>query len=968
MYLNVRTDHSFLRSYGTVEDVINRAVSLGHEYVGIADFLSTWGHIKFHKKAVAAGIKPLLGCAFPVVKEIDKDPRYDLFTVIAKNNNGLKQIYEAISVAQKQKHYRGRLTYRQLYDLKDVVIIADYVAMENIKWLKKSVYTALSPKAGTMLGVARDGEWKSVFAPAPLYPSPMDKRGYDLITKISPMGKQQEVTLGHGALLSKGDAIAEFNKFQFDPTEAMKTADKIAAMCNVQIKEAKNVVPDSKISVEEWARRGAEERGLDIDQGVYAKRLARELDVIRSKNFEDYFLLVADLVRFAREHMFVGPGRGSSGGSLICYLMGITELDPIVHGTLFERFIDPTRSDFPDIDIDFPDEKRELVFDYLKKKYGEDHVAKFGTLSFFKDKSALNDVAKALSLPFDAGNQLRYILDGGASLSEALALDESQDLLRRYPKVKDALLIEGHIRHHSTHAAGIAISAEPVSELAAIDANGTAQLTGDDAELVGLLKVDILGLRSLTVIEDCCDLAKIDPPALYELDFNDSEVWRVFNEDRVAGVFQFEGDAVRGLMRRVTIDRFSDLCAIPSLARPGPLVGGAADEWVTRRQPGSDWKHFHESLREITEDTFGTIVYQEQAMKIAAEVAGFDVGEVNKLRKAVGKKIPEELHAFREKFIAGATLRMEPMLANALWDQLENFGGYAFNYSHAVAYGMIAYYCAYLKAYYPLEFAVAQLRHQTDNEKCKALLRELLDEGYDFVPFDAQVSEATWSFSGSTIYGGFTSVKGVGEITAQKYIGQRNSDPKGWIKQLTPVQRKRLLSPNNTPWHDIDRMQRKYAAMYNDPRGYRSKQLAGGIDTDRIYRINDIPAEKGQYYFIGHLRRKQVRDKNSPEDVNKRDGQKISGPSVFLNLYFEDDSGDLGSTISRFKYEQHGRPIWEDPDAEGKDYLVKASIIEDGRVWMFIDAILEISNDEPIIVTTESSEESDSTGQDQTED
>jgi hypothetical protein len=299
--------------------------------------------------------------------------------------------------------------------------------------------------------------------------------------------------------------------------------------------------------------------------------------------------------------------------------------------------------------------------------------------------------------------------------------------------------------------------------------------------------------------------------------------------------------------------------------------------------------------------------------------------------------------------MSGATRMMEKRYAQELWDQIETFGGYAFNKSHATAYGMLSYIAAYLKAYYPVEFAVANLRHQGNDDKARTLLRELIDEGYDFVPFDAQYSGKSWSFQNGKIYGGFTSVKGIGDITAEKMLIAREVNPDGWLDKLTPVQRKRLLSPNNTPWHDIDRMARLYEGLYKDPESYKTKNLPHGI-SQQVLKIADIPEEKTNgLLFIGRLKRKQLRDKNDPNDVNKRDGAKISGPSVFLNLYFEDDTGECGSTISRFKYDDVGAAIWADEHSEGKDYLVKGSIINDGRVWVFIDKMVEISNDEKIV-------------------
>ena len=940
MYLTTRSDFSFLRSYGTIDQIVDRAVELGHTYVGLADYLSTWGHIKFLRACKAKSIKPILGVCVPVVKDVDKDPRYDLVSIIAKNNDGLQAIYKLLGSAAEQKYYRNRVTWNQIYALKDVFLVADHVAPANSYLVKEGVLISLSPQPGAMMHMAKGNTW-AAFNPSPVYPSPQSATGHKIITNISAMGRMGELKIGFGPMLSRDEAIAQFDQFDIDPRMAMENSDSIAAVCNVTIETARNVIPDQTMTVEQWARAGADERGVDLTDEKYDKRFNVELDIIRQKNFEDYFLLVADLVRYAKEHMLVGPGRGSSGGSLICFLMGITELDPIVHGTLFERFIDPTRSDYPDIDIDFPDAKRHMVFDYLGKKYGAECVAKIGTINEFKNKNSIDDCAKALRLPFDVTRQLKAALPDDIPLSEAFQREDIKGLIKNTPKITQALLLEGHARHSGTHAAGVCVSADPITNFASI-ADGVASITLGDAEAVGLLKIDALGLKTLSVIEVCCELASLEPSALYDLPRDDSAVWKIFNEDQVAGVFQFEGHTVRQLTKQITVDKFSDLYCLSSLARPGPLDTGSAADWCKRRG-GADWHYLHESLVDVLEETDGIIIFQEQAMRIATEIGG--LADPNKFRKAISKKDPAVLHDIMEEFMTGATRIMERRFAQVLWDQLESFGGYGFNKSHAVAYSMLTYIVAYLKAYYPVEFAVASLRRQADDDKAKVLLRELMDEGYDFVPFDPDKSEASWSFADGKIYGGFTSVKGVGNITAEKLISQRKGGGEGWLELLTPVQRKRLLSPNNTPWHDIDRMGRLYSGLYKDPDNYKTQNIPGGI-SGKVYKIASIPEGKSNdIKFIGRLKRKQYRDKNDPADVNKRDGQKISGPSVFLNLYFEDDTGDVGCTVSRFKYPGIGEAIWNDEDAEGKDYLVKGAIINDDRVWIFVDKVVEISND-----------------------
>jgi DNA polymerase III alpha subunit len=463
----------------------------------------------------------------------------------------------------------------------------------------------------------------------------------------------------------------------------------------------------------------------------------------------------------------------------------------------------------------------------------------------------------------------------------------------------------------------------------------------DGAEAVGLLKFDALGLRTLAVIQDCMELAGLEPSdyhnILSEVDddtLQSPKVWKLFQDDRVTGIFQFEGYAVRELAKKVTVSQFSDLCALTSLARPGPLYSGQADTWCAARNGETEPEYLDRRLIEVTEATYGQIVYQEQAMEVVRILAGFDDVGINRFRKGMGKKVPEIMAGLRNEFIdgylaLGAELAVagEPgdyrLKAEAIFDMLEEYSGYAFNKSHAVAYSMITYVCAWLKAEYPMQFVCAQLRSHDDDKKTKALLRDLTAEGYKYVPFDIQKSEENWAIIDGVVYGGFTAVRGIGPRTAKTCLERRAADPVGWTDALTAAQRNRLLSPYNTPWHDLTRLGETYAELYRNPR-------EAGVRHQPIYQIDEVPAKKGSYCFIGKLVKATRRDK---EDSGKN--------NWFINLYFEDDSGDCGCTINRFKAPQYAYLLEE--DALEKDYLVRGDIInDDGRAWFFLSKIKEL--------------------------
>lgn len=952
IHLDIRTGYSFLRGYGSPEQIINRVKQIGANTFGIADNCSTWGHIPFQKAAKKAGVKILLGCQFNIVSNLEKDTRYDQVTLIAKDAEGLQQQYRALTLATQQFYYRPRLTWEQLNDIKGRnVVIANSLTPATLGFFQAlgTGFLGAAPSPGFMLAKARSSSLPVAVACSPVYPTAADREAYQLVNSIGSARKTYDIEAPDQWIFSEAELSSKFQQLGIG-TDQFKTwacqALDIALECDATIPQAQNVKPDINITLEEWCAEGAKERQIDLTAEPYRSRLEYELKLIHEKGFVDYFLLIADLIAWAKERMFVGPARGSSAGSLVCYLMGIVEVDPIQHGLIFERFIDVTRTDLPDVDIDFPDTERDDCYNYLAQKYGPERIARLGTISVFKAKSAIGDVAKSYSVPKWEVEDLSTVLierSGGDARANMTIMDtieqfdKAKALIAKYPKLRMAEKLEGHPRHTGKHAAGVCISNDAISKYCALDhhKDGVGMLTKYDAEAIGLMKIDALGLKTLSVIEDCARMVGFDPRMLYRLPLDDESVFVPFQQDRVAGIFQFEGYAVRSLMRQMGVEKFDDIVALTSLARPGPLHCGGANEFVARRIGAKDWDYVHPSLAAHTGHTFGTIVYQEQVMTITRDLGDMDWMDVNALRRAMSKSLGEEFfNRYRDKFLIGTRRKDIPdKVALDIWNEMCTFGSWAFNLSHAVSYAIISYWCAWLKVKHPLEFAVAHLRRAASDDHVFRLLRELDKEGYQIIPFDPQLSEVNWSAKSGAIVGGFNSVKGIGDKTAAALVAKREADPVNWLDMLSFAQRSKLLAPNNTPWHNLKRLQTKFGHLYADPEANKI--------TGPIVKIEDIPEKAGEYCFIATLKERNLRDLNETQSLAKRGGKMMHYNNLFLNLQLEDDTGSILATIDRWKYPTLGKPLMEEA-SDGCDFLIRGHIREDGRRKITITKIKKL--------------------------
>lgn len=957
IHLNTRSSYSFLRAYGTPAQIVARASSLGIKSIGIADYCSTWGHIPMQKAADKAGLVAYLGVTLPVVLQLDKDPRHDLVTLIALTDEGLAEIYKAVGRAKEQMFYRPRLTWNQVRELKmrGVAVIVEHVRVDTRDIPAAQGYpVSLRPFAGTMMGLIKTGAVTPIAALGATMPKIEHRDAHDMLRSTSNMQRIGDLEIEPVHMMSDKEYRHALAGLHVAPQIVEAAYEQAASLVELagpaRVRKARNVeFPNPDAMLVDLINMGIDERkaqtGINFtDPGKpYMARLDAEIAVIRAKEFQNYFIFVADLVRWAKKRMFVGPGRGSSGGSLICYLLGITEVDPIIHGTLFERFIDITRNDWPDIDVDFPDRARPSVLKYLIGKYGEERVAKLGTVSELQGKSALNDTARALKVPFEVSRLVARLVGEDQTLEEAFEEPAIKAMTEQFPNLRRAAYLEGQPRHSGVHAAGIIVAAEPITQYASVDNENVAALTLKDAEDIGMLKMDALGLRTLSVIEDCCNEAGLDVHKLYELPLDNDATFDLFRRDMLTGVFQFEGNTVRGLTRQVSVDRFSDLCALTSLARPGPLEGGAAGNWVKRRRGEEETTFEHPALEPYLADTYGTIIYQEQMMNVVRHIGSFSIEDTNKFRRAIGKKLPEELKKFEAQFLENAGRLVGERVAKSLWHQMEESGSYAFNYSHAVAYSMVSYITAYLKAHYPLEYGLAQLLNARDEDSTRALLQELERDGTVIVPFDAERSGVNWRIEEGALLGGYLNVKGIGLKSAEKIVAAREEDPLHWRSKVGAGVLSKIENPANWEWADVGRVQRVLRCLYDAPERFVTKNTPQGVGPGAV-RIADIPTGKGSYLLAGVIKSKTLRDANDETRVQKRGGAKVSGAHHFLNLILDDGTGEIGCTINRLKYAEMGATIWHDPNSVGKLVLLRGTCINATGRWLMVDKIVDVND------------------------
>lgn len=924
--LKIRTEYSFRIAYGHLDRVLKLAGE--GSKMAIVDRHGTWGHVPFRSAAAKAGVSPAYGVELCVVEDADKQERQaeNYMGFIARNQEGLLELYDLVSIATRKFYYFPRLDYRDLAKISENIIM---LSGPNPNWQRlpnknPQLYAQLGPSSlPHSIRLAKKLGMKTVATCDNYYPTVSDQEAYQIII---PRAEKNPWPMH---ILNEDEW-----SLIWDDKEALTRSKKLLDECaGVELPQGNMVKFEAEQTLGQMCTNAAPGRGVDLSDPIYKDRLERELDLIASKKFEDYFFVIADMLRFAKEHMLVGPARGSSCGSLVCYLLAITEIDPIPYDLLFERFIDINRADLPDIDIDFPDTHRDMVFDYLIDKYGKDCVARLGTVSRYKAKSTIGEVSKALNIPTWEITDLKSAIierPAGDSRSQFCIADTFSEVsagravLSKYPELRIAEEIEGHARHSGQHAAGVLVTAEPINHFCSVDErNGVAMIDKKDAESLGLLKIDALGLRTLTILQETLETIGWSFEKLLRHPTDDEAAFDVLNRGEYAGIFQFEGYALQRIVSQIPkVDGFEDMAALTAIARPGPMSSGATSTWIKCKSGIMQTQYSHPLIKQVTETTFGVVIYQEQVMQIARLVGKLSWENVSSLRKAISKSMGKEFFdQYWKLFVTGAKENgLTDEEAKAVWENINTMGSYAFNRSHAVSYGMVSYWCCVLKAHFPLEFAASTLRHAKDEEQSIRVLRELSKEGYEYVSVDPVKSEVSWTAKDGKLIGGLTNIKGVGLKKAQRLIAKRE----GGIA-FTTAEKK--LMEGKTPFDQLHETEELWGHIKADPQAHKIF-----VKFLNASEIND--SIKGEFAFIGKLKTKVLRDHNEPALVQGRNGNTMTGQTKFVVLTFEDDTETLSGGINRFLYPTLGEKIIE----EGKigDWYVMKGYMQPGFRRMVI--------------------------------
>lgn len=895
-----------------------------HKYVvdgcvGIADINSTFGHIPLMKEGEKHGFKPIYGVRLHVLPDNSEQRVCNThWTFLAKNDAGLREVYLLVQQAYKNFYYIPKLRLSDLGNISDnVITISPNIAGGD--------FTA----AGQGY---RDG---NLALDNNNYPERTDKDVYELMAGSRKAGVGYSYNFNDCTysqhILSRDEWLAEYrNRLAVDNTYV------VARQCNATIPKAEmikwsgsqdiyNICYKNKGKCKNW-------------NDEYEQRLTYELKLIKEKGYVDYFMITSDMIKEAKKTMLVGPARGSSAGSLVCYLLDITEVDPIEHKLIFERFIDINRFDLPDIDIDFPDTKRDNVIKYLKHKYGRDKVMCLANINKFKAKSAIGEFAKGLGIPaYETSDVKGAIIErsGGDARAQMCIADTfestepGRNFIAKYPRMGLVSRIEGHASHAGKHAAGILVSTLPLSTYGALnDRDEIIMMDKKGANTIGLLKVDCLGLKNLSILEGVADQIGMKYSDYYKLPLDDSKTYQLFNDMRLNGVFQFEGQALQMIVKQMGVRNFDDISAITALARPGALNSGGTARYI-KYVTGEDTPvYYSDTHRDITGDTFGIVIYQEQMMEIARRCGGLSWKDVQDLRKAASNSLGDEFFGqYRDKFEKGAQENgYIEEVAKQLWTDISSSGSWSFNKSHAVSYGLVSYWTAWAKANFPMEFAVANLDRSSGPDHSIKLLRDFIKfEGFDYIPVDPDRSVVGWSYHNHTLIGSLTNIKGIGNAKAAKIIRAREG------KEALSESLYKALS---NPVTDIDILfpaKHYWGHLYTDPVSYK-------LDAKPIF-IKDING-KGEYVFIGVLIDRNLRDLNEQVFLEKRGGDRIESYTQYLNFKLEDDTDAISCKISRYDYDKLGKSIAESGRV-GKDwYLVRGIINSD---WRKID-VKEIVN------------------------
>lgn len=1032
--LHLHSTHSYVDGYGTAEQYIKRAKEINQMAIGLTDHGNVSNHYKWYKEASKNGIKPILGCELYINPGDYSGKNYFHMTVLAINQTGYRNLLSLLTKGWQEGFKR-----------KPLVLMEDLIAKQEGLVVTSG---CLSGKISVMIREDKidEARWEIIrlknaikhfyieVTPLHFY----EAKGvngwlYQLAKETeTPMVATMDCHYVHKdenhiqeilLCIQSNDLMSNPNRWKFDQddfylktrkemeesfkisdpeldfTEALDNTVKIAEMVNFEFPTAtalKFPIPDSekKDLLISLCRKGMDRLGF-TGKPQYEDRLSYEFDLIVKKNYVDYFLVVGDMVEWAKSHgILVGPGRGSAAGSLMCYLMRITEVDPIKWGLIFERFIDINRFDPPDIDVDFEDERRPDIKRYLESKYGIDKVSAIATFATFKGKNIIQDFGRIYKIPFAVTDKLKSVLiersggDSRASFTLADTLEQfevAKEALLNYPVLKDAPKLEGQLRNISSHASGIIISNEPLTDFCAVykkNDENVISIDYSDASALGLLKLDILGLNTLTCVNKALKYVKertgeeID---IYHIPLDDPKVYDGFNDPKkLFGIFQFDGQAVNQVCRQIKPRNFEELSAINALSRPGPMHGIDKDlnipittMYIQRKDGTLPLTYPHPLLEPITKETQGVVIYQEQVMRTMREVGKMSWKDTADIRKLISKSRGVEAFAeYKEKFAIGARENglTEHEIDN-IWDAMSQHGSWSFNKSHSVSYSIISYWTMWLKVYHPIEYYAAMCSTIAQEDKVKKIIKEYKREGFKLLPIDINKSKESFTIDGENMRLGFEQLKGIGGVYARNIIkGQPYTDIDDFKKRAKGIGKSKIELLNKFGAFDsIGTANKEIATLFGDVRSseYRDsatfeerielcplsvefnalEQWTKFIEKNikfPVVQIEKLDPNEYSQVVMGIVYDKNLKDKvEEALTLGKEAPDVQDGLSKYCNFVLEDDSDFMTVRIPPRTFPRFKKLIFE--ETSETDIIMIKGKMGSGIRMMFANEIISLN-------------------------
>ncbi|HJB08693.1 MAG TPA: DNA polymerase III subunit alpha, partial [Candidatus Enterocloster faecavium] len=843
-HLHVHTEYSLLDGSSKIKELVGRAKELGMDSLAITDHGVMYGVIDFYKAAREAGIKPILGSEVYVApgsrfdrERVDGEDRYYHLVLLAENDIGYHNLMKIVTKGFVDGfYYKPRVDYEVLEQYHEgVIALSACLAGEVSRYLARGMYEEARRSALHYQEIFGEGNFFLELQDHGIEEQKMVNQG--LVRLSRDTGIQLVATndihytfaedaQAHDILLciQTGKKVSDENRMRYEggqyyckseeemralfpyAQEALDNTHKIAQRCNVEIEFGVTKLPKFQVpdGYDSWSylnhlcREGFSKRYPD-DDGTLMKRLEYELDVIRTMGYVDYFLIVWDFINYARsKDIMVGPGRGSAAGSIVSYSLGITDIDPVRYNLLFERFLNPERVSMPDIDVDFCYERRQEVIDYVVEKYGKDQVVQIVTFGTLAARGVIRDVGRVLDLPYALCDSIAKMVPNELGMTLDKALTANPDLKKAYeenPEIHNlidmARRLEGLPRHTSMHAAGVVIGSRSIDEFVplsrAADGTITTQFTMTTIEELGLLKMDFLGLRTLTVIQNAVRMVEKDfgiKLDLDKIDYNDKKVLDSIGTGKTEGVFQIESSGMKSFMKELKPENLEDIIAGIALYRPGPM--DFIPKYLKGKNDRSSITYDCPQLEPILKPTYGCIVYQEQVMQIVRDLAGYTMGRSDLVRRAMSKKKASVMEKERQNFVYGNPKEgvkgcvnngIDEKTANHIYDEMIDFAKYAFNKSHAAAYAIVSYQTAYLKYYYPLEFMAALMTSVMDNvtkvSEYILTCRQVMN--IPILPPDINEGESGFSVSDKAIRYGLSAIKSVGRSVVDVIVADREA-------------------------------------------------------------------------------------------------------------------------------------------------------------------------------------------------